>query len=207
MRTKERILAQARELFNAGGIQGTTLRQIASALGMSQGNLNYHFRTKEDIVNALYFSLVEEINTGMEAMTQNFSILSSLYLTAEKTMRVFYAYRFILRDLYFIFREHAQIREHYLGLQAVRKQQFEHLFRTMVEKGIIRPEEFDGEYKRLYERMAILGDNWINSAELFRADDGNAVKYYQDLSFEMIYPYLTQAGKEQYAAVRSLMQR
>ena len=54
--------------------------------------------------------------------------------------------------------------------------------------------------------MDILGDNWITAAELYKADEGSAaIKYYQDLTFEMIYPYLTKLGKEQYAEVRALM--
>ena len=62
MNTKERILARAKGLFNEKGVQTTTLRQIASALGMSQGNLNYHLKTKQDKISRLYLDLAEEPN-------------------------------------------------------------------------------------------------------------------------------------------------
>ena len=78
MNTKERILARAKGLFNEKGVQTTTLRQIASALGMSQGNLNYHFKTKQDIISRLYFDLVGQLTKEMEAMAQSYSILSML---------------------------------------------------------------------------------------------------------------------------------
>ncbi len=206
MSTKQKILDKSKEIFNAKGIQTTTLRQIALALDMSQGNLNYHFKTKQDIIDDLYFALVDQINAEMAKMTQDFSLLSTLYRTAEKSMYVFYEYRFFLRDLYLIFRESVKIKEHYLNLQNLRKVQFENLFATMIEKEVIRKEEFPNEYERLYERMTIIGDNWINAAELFKEKGEHPpVKHYQDLLFEMIYAYLTHKGKEQYAEISSLI--
>ena len=46
--------------------------------------------------------------------------------------------------------------------------------------------------------MTILGDNWINAFELFKINQDDAVVYYHNLLFEMIYPYLTNEGKKQF---------
>lgn len=198
MNTKEKILAQSKDLFNKNGIQTTTLRQIASALGMSQGNLNYHFKTKQDIIEQLYFDLVRELDEELEVMTRSYSSLSALYSSSEITMRVFYDYRFLLRDLYLIFREIQVIKEHYIKLQELRKGQFTQLFNLMIQESIFRPEELSNEYGRLYERMMIVGDNWVNTSELFSLEIKESVTYYRDLLFEMIYPYLTEKGKKEY---------
>lgn len=198
MNTKEKILAQSKDSFNKNGVQKTTLRQIASALGMSQGNLNYHFKTKQDIIEQLYFDLVGELDKEMEVMTQSFSSLFTLYSSSEITMRIFYDYRFLLRDLYLIFRESQVIKEHYIKLQELRKRQFTLLFDSMIQESVLRPEELINEYDRLYERMMIVGDNWINTAELFSIEIKEPVAHYRGLLFEMIYPYLTEKGKEEY---------
>ena len=50
-KTKERIKDKARELFNVQGMSDTSLRNIAQALGISQGNLNYHYKVKQDLVD------------------------------------------------------------------------------------------------------------------------------------------------------------
>lgn len=68
----------------------------------------------------------------------------------------------------------------------------------MIADGRMRKEELKNEYERLYERMNILGDNWINSANLFFQGSSSKVTHYHSLLFEVIYPYLTQIGKEQY---------
>lgn len=201
--TKQNILDKSKELFNLNGIQATTLRQIALALNMSQGNLNYHFKTKQDIVEALYFELVQKMDAEMASMTLQFSALTILYHSAENSMRIFYQYRFLMRDMYLILRESEKIKTHYVHLQEGRKKQFRNLFEFMIQKEVLRREEFLNEYDRLYERMNILGDNWINAFELFKTDQNDPIKYYQNLLFEMIYPYLTVEGKKQFMELQS----
>ncbi len=51
--TAERILAASRRLFNRKGYAATSLTEIAGAVGISQGNLSYHFPTKRDLVTRL----------------------------------------------------------------------------------------------------------------------------------------------------------
>jgi AcrR family transcriptional regulator len=51
--TRERILDASRRLFNERGYLGTTTAAIAAEVGIAEGNLYYHFRTKLDLVRAL----------------------------------------------------------------------------------------------------------------------------------------------------------
>ncbi len=51
--TRERILEAARRLFNEKGYAATTVVEIAASVGISQGNLTYHFPTKRDLVTEL----------------------------------------------------------------------------------------------------------------------------------------------------------
>ena len=198
MKTKEKILLKALELFNEFGIKEVTLRQIAKALHISQGNLNYHFKTKSDIVSRLYFMLVEKMDLEMNKLNQNRPILSILYDSALVSMNILHQYRFITRDLYLVLESDASLKKHYLELQQNRKQQYLLLFQNMKQAGLMREAELQGEYERLYERMNIFGDNWINAADFFKNNQVSVVAYYHALLFEMMYPYLTTEGKQQY---------
>lgn len=51
--TVVRILDAARERFNVNGYAATSMTEIASSLGMSQGNLTYHFPTKRHLAMQL----------------------------------------------------------------------------------------------------------------------------------------------------------
>ncbi len=204
MKTKERILAKALELFNSEGLKEVTLRKIAVALEMSQGNLNYHFKTKGDLIAALYFDLVAHMDREMEKIAQDQALLPLIYESSWVSMKTLYDYRFITKDLYAVLDADPELKKHYLGLQGLRKQQYMQLFSHMIQKGLLRPEEFEGEYLGLYERMNILGDNWINASILFKGKDQAVVKHYHRLLFEMVYPYLTEEGKKGYKILTKL---
>ena len=53
-RTAERILETTLSLFNRFGELNVTTTLIASQMGISPGNLYYHFPTKEELINVLY---------------------------------------------------------------------------------------------------------------------------------------------------------
>lgn len=58
--TKSLIVQTSIELFNESGFENVSMRDIASYLKMSPGNLTYHFKKKTDILYAIVQLLVEE---------------------------------------------------------------------------------------------------------------------------------------------------
>jgi AcrR family transcriptional regulator len=51
--TRERMLRCALELFTELGYEGASIQMIASGMGLSKAAVSYHFRTKEDLLNAV----------------------------------------------------------------------------------------------------------------------------------------------------------
>ncbi|MEN0104088.1 MAG: helix-turn-helix domain-containing protein [Curtobacterium sp.] len=51
--TRAEILRVALELFTSRGYEGTSIRDIAEALGVTKSSLYYHFASKEAIIRAL----------------------------------------------------------------------------------------------------------------------------------------------------------
>lgn len=194
--TREKILDTALLLFNEQGCTSVSLRQVAAHLGISQGNLNYHFKLKEDIIHALYFRLVEEMDFHVSQLGLQNSALGLLYQSSLATMRKLYEYRFILMDFMKIMQENGQIKQHYSGLQQLRKQQFMQLFDQLIAEGTLRSPQIPLEYERFYERLNILGDSWINVFQNFYPQ--HSIEYFSRLLFESIYPYLTEKGKVAY---------
>lgn len=198
MNTKQKILKKALELFNSDGVKEVTLRRIASSLEISQGNLNYHFKTKNNIISALYFELVSKLDTEMSKILVEQPIISFLYESSLVSMNIMYHYRFITKDLYKVLQADEKLKRHYMELQKLRKSQYDYLFQKMVHEELLREEELHEEYSRLYQRMNILGDNWVYAADLASSSHQSNVKYYHALLFEVIYPYLTEKGKKQF---------
>ncbi len=64
-RTRERILEAALALFNEYGVPGVATATIAETMNISPGNLYYHFRSKEKIVEALFAQFKQEIEATL----------------------------------------------------------------------------------------------------------------------------------------------
>ena len=62
MKTKDKILQTALEQFNKNGSLKITTNHIADTMGISSGNLYYHYRNKEAIVLKLWENMVAEIS-------------------------------------------------------------------------------------------------------------------------------------------------
>lgn len=64
--TREEILSAAARLFATVGYKGTSLQDIAAAVGCSKATLLYHFATKEMILATLVAPPVRDLVTLME---------------------------------------------------------------------------------------------------------------------------------------------
>src|SRR6266540_3050509 len=51
--TRTRLLQTALRLFTEHGVEGTSLQMIADALGVTKAAVYYHFRTKDEITEAV----------------------------------------------------------------------------------------------------------------------------------------------------------
>ena len=99
MKTKDRIVQAALELFNTHGERKITTNHIAAHLKISPGNLYYHYRNKSDII-ARIFDQYEESLAALFDLPQDRAItLDDQAKLLEKMLQVFWNYRFLHRDL------------------------------------------------------------------------------------------------------------
>jgi len=99
--TRRRILETAIRLFNEKGTKAVTTNHIAAAMGISPGNLYYHFRSREDIIRSIPDMMDE---CGFEATKRIESEATPMSLeTLERTFRVIqeinWRFRFFKREM------------------------------------------------------------------------------------------------------------
>jgi AcrR family transcriptional regulator len=99
-RTRERILALSLRMFNEIGEPNVTTSAIADEMNISPGNLYYHFRNKEDIVNALFEDFEREIDKVLDAATggERASVEDAWFLL-HLLFETIWKHRFLYRDL------------------------------------------------------------------------------------------------------------
>jgi hypothetical protein len=203
-KTKEVILDTSLELFNSLGLSQVTLRTIAKKMGISQGNLNYHFKKRDDIIEGLYFQLVKNIDSSMSSMQESKNPFQLLVSISETIMFNFHEYRFFLLDFTQIMRENIKIKKHYSELTIQREEQFSMLFNLLIKEGLMRKEILPNEYKNLYKRFQILGDFWISDAEILNSNiTKKTILTYSVILTQAIFPYLTLKGQKEYHSIVS----
>jgi AcrR family transcriptional regulator len=60
--TKQRILGAAEILFARHGFAGASLRQVTSAANVNLAAVNYHFGSKENLINEVFRRRLDELN-------------------------------------------------------------------------------------------------------------------------------------------------
>ncbi|MBB6487202.1 TetR/AcrR family transcriptional regulator [Rhizobium lusitanum] len=98
--TRERILVSTLSLFNQKGPEAVTTAEIAKAVHINQGNLYYHFRTKESLVLALFsrfeadaLALLEEADAIQGADSKAYAGF------LRKWFSLVWTHRFLFRDI------------------------------------------------------------------------------------------------------------
>jgi TetR/AcrR family transcriptional regulator, cholesterol catabolism regulator len=88
-RTRARILAAARKLFDNPGYDATTIRMIATEAGVAVGSVFTTFESKEDVLLAITWEMLDQLADEMQA---TFAAIGG---TAREKAKVFFAEAFI----------------------------------------------------------------------------------------------------------------
>ena len=70
MPTKERILGAAEELFARHGFEGASLRQLTAAAGVNLAAVNYHFGSKDRLIEEVFRRRLDQLNSRRLAALQ-----------------------------------------------------------------------------------------------------------------------------------------
>lgn len=98
MKTRDRILAASLGLFNERGERSVTTNHIAAHLGMSPGNLYYHFKNKGEIIRELFQHQLESIQHIQPVSTERPFTIADKANLMEHVFEALWEYRFIYRD-------------------------------------------------------------------------------------------------------------
>jgi AcrR family transcriptional regulator len=160
VKTKERILQLSLQLFNERGERSVTTNHIAAELGMSPGNLYYHFRNKSEIIKELMEQYQRE-TLDMLALPDD------RLLDANDKVRYFqvlssqlWAYRFLHRDVYHLVENNDDFRKMYPKFSAQVMKQGQKIYKAFVNAGLM--EMTDSEIEALTINLWIVLTNWTN---------------------------------------------
>jgi AcrR family transcriptional regulator len=85
--TKERILGAAEELFARHGFEGASLRQLTAAAGVNLAAVNYHFGSKDRLIEEVFRRRLDQLNGRRLAALQK--IAGEPDTTVEEVLAAF----------------------------------------------------------------------------------------------------------------------
>jgi AcrR family transcriptional regulator len=97
-RTAERILEVTLELFNRHGLPNVSTTLISAELGISPGNLYYHYPAKDELINSLFDRYERALNELLPA-AEGVRNVEDAWLFFHMLFELIWQYRFLYRDL------------------------------------------------------------------------------------------------------------
>jgi len=117
-RTAQRIQEAALALFNRFGEPHVSTTLIASELGMSPGNLYYHYPAKEALVNALFDEYAQALDALLPAAGEVRDVEDAWFFM-HSLFELIWQHRFIYRDLTLLLSSNRHLEQ---GIQLVLQQ-------------------------------------------------------------------------------------
>ncbi len=111
MSKKEAILEAARELFNETSTQSSTTNHIAKAMGISPGNLHYHYKNREEIVRLLYIKMRKEMTLSVEELPK---CIATLHEHEKILIGIQWRYRFFFKEMLSLFVRDSELKDLYI---------------------------------------------------------------------------------------------
>ncbi len=136
MKTRDRIVVTALELFNEQGYGAVTTAALASACGIAEGNLWYHYNTRQALLDAIgeRFSAVIEarltLRPGGDPAGDYAAYLADL-------MAEFRAFRFLYRDQHAHGEQAVMVRENTPRWLQMTFDQLELYLAALVDAGLL----------------------------------------------------------------------
>ena len=119
MKTRDKIIHTALALFNDRGERNVTTNHIAAHLGISPGNLYYHFRNKEDIIHSIFDQYVSYLEEHFQPRSEGDVTLEVMMRYLDSMFETIWRFRFFYYSLPILLAKDPELHKKYLKFQEV----------------------------------------------------------------------------------------
>ena len=193
MRTKDKIILSSIRLFNARGIVNVRLQHIADDVGISVGNLAYHYYSKEAIIIEIVDQLTELLDPFIDK-NKEFPSLMDFDTQLARYYHFLMKYSFFFIDLLEIKRNYPKqytkrkiITDHISG-------QIHHWFLKNVKKGILIEELRKDHYKLVAHAIWMIITFYLTKP-IDHGSPEDSERVFKEMVWTQILPHFTPVGR------------
>lgn len=200
--TKQRIVKAALHCFNEAGYFNVRLQQIADGVGMSVGNMAYHYQHKSLLLKILIDRWKKE----------QLAIMADLHLTPifenfdnflQATFHLQEKYQFVYFDQMELIRNEDTIRQDFLAYYQNQQQQLEILLTLYQARGVLTKDQ-QIPFITLKMRRAI--DHW-KQLQWMEAQTEQSSEMFGQYVWAELLPYLTETGLTEHTETTAIRQQ
>ncbi|HRN61098.1 MAG TPA: TetR/AcrR family transcriptional regulator [Luteimonas sp.] len=160
--TRQRILDCSLAMFNTQGEPTVTTNHIADEMEISPGNLYYHFRNKDDIIEQLFARYEARMDEALTPPDGRLPGLEDIWLQLHLVFECIQDYRFLYRDLLEILSRNRRLRIRFARILKRADDRVHAVMRGLSQADVIRaaPAEIDAAATNLL----VLATFWLNYA-------------------------------------------
>ena len=160
--TRKRILDASLAMFNAQGEPNVTTNHIADELEISPGNLYYHFRNKDDIIEQLFARYETRMDDALAPPDGRLPGLEDIWLQLHLVFECIWDYRFLYRDLVDILTRNRRLRLRFARILKRADEQAHQVMRGLVQAGVMRASA--DEVDAAATNILVIATFWLNYA-------------------------------------------
>ncbi|MBL4910872.1 MAG: TetR/AcrR family transcriptional regulator [Alteromonadaceae bacterium] len=209
MKTRDKIIQASIDLFNEQGERNVTTNHIAAHIGISPGNLYYHFRNKEDIILSIYDEYAR--NLLLETFPQvspEVKSLDAIIMYMDAVFQMMMKFRFFYSNLPVLLDKNPNLREKYVEVQQSIAERVSQLLISLRDSKIIDFE--DNELADIVSILRLVNTFWLSFYQTQNIDVEitDAVFYQGVLKILVILkPYTTTEAIPEFNKARELYQQ
>lgn len=136
-RTAERILEVTLELFNRFGEPNVSTTLISAELGISPGNLYYHYPAKDELINSLFDRYEKSLNDLLNA-SDDVRDVEDAWFFMHTLFELIWEHRFLYRDLNDLLSKNRRLETHFQSVLKNKTRSVKALLDSMSRAGAVR---------------------------------------------------------------------
>ena len=189
----QQILLCAKELFGRYGYDKVSMRDIADRVGISVGNLTYYYGRKERIMLAVLDQINEEIACPAEIP----ATLAEVDVALQRFSRIAAQSNCLFRRYNLNDRLGEEMLRCQKNLVQANRDFWAGTLCALEQSSLLNRELYSGHYSELVTAIQMVFRYWGSYAEL-EESIGNRCPQFQQCVWSLLFPNLTEVGREQF---------
>ena len=194
--TQDKILDRAISLFNARGTSKVSSNKIAQECDISKGNLHYHFKSKEEIILAIWARISQEIdqNWGEDANTPTITHMAEL---TQRQFNLMWRYRFFYRELTTLLARDPLLKHRFIQIRKRREDSIRRFFIALIDHNVLVLPAGENSLESLLRIAWIVTEHWMSFIAIEDKEiDAETMQDGFQLTLQLFMPLLSEEAKQ-----------